>query len=167
MELTKKERLGFIYQLKILEALYPDDADTYSKHRAALEEGYTLHYEWLVEHLYDELSEDDCREVLDVLDMYRAITYALNELPEDDDLRQHHLAKFVGFDGNNETHLMAYARYYVVTLGRYSELTHDDYAYFNSHAPMLGTYRRMLVHWHQVRERFKLNRAQLASLLEA
>lgn len=36
MELTKKERLSFIYQLRILEALYPDDADYYAKNRKAL-----------------------------------------------------------------------------------------------------------------------------------
>jgi hypothetical protein len=54
MELSIKERLGFIYQLRILEALYPDEANHYANHRTALEEGYALHYDWIVEHLHEE-----------------------------------------------------------------------------------------------------------------
>jgi uncharacterized protein YfbU (UPF0304 family) len=167
MELTKKERLAFIYQLRILEALYPDEAIDYAKHRTALEEGYTLQYGWMVEHLYDELSEADCREVLDILDMYRAITFALEGINKDDELRKHHLAKFPGFDGNNETHHMAYARYFIVDLNRFSELRQDEYPYFNSHCPMLDIYRAMLDRWRPIKDKFKLSRDQIAAILGA
>jgi len=167
MEMTKKERLSFIYQLRILEALYPDEADSYAQHRTALEKGFTLHYDWMFEHLYDELSEQDCREVLDILDMYSAITHSVESLPADDELRKHHLAKFPGFDGNNETHHMAYARYFIVDLDRYSELRQDDYPYFNSHCPMLGRYREMLDRWRPLKPAFKLSRDQLATILGA
>ncbi len=123
MNLTKKERLSFIYQLRILEALYPDDANYYARNRTALEEGYTLHYEWMVEHLYDELSEDECREVLDILDMYSEIAWGVEKLEEGDELKEHHLARFPGFDGNNETNLMSYVRYFV---GRSGPLRHSQ-----------------------------------------
>jgi len=165
MELTKKERLSYIHQLRILEALYPDDADTYAKQRTALEEGYALHYGWMFEHLYDELSTEQCREVLDILDMYRAITFSLQKLPEGDELRNHHHVAFSGFDGNNETHLMSYARYYIVDLNRYSELLPDGYVSFNSHCPMLHTYQAMLGRWNSLPDRFRLSRDQLATVL--
>lgn len=164
MQLTKKERLGFIYQLRILEALYPNQADEYAKHRIALEEGYALQYSWMTEYLYDELSEDDCREVINILDMYRVITFGLTKLPENDEIRNHHLAKFPGFDGNNETHQMAYARYFIIDLDRFSELRQDEYPYFNSHCPMLDTYRRMLERWETLRDKFKLSREDIASI---
>ena len=165
MELSKKERLAFIYQLRILEALYPDDAKHYANHRTALEEGYTLHYDWMTEHLYPELSEDQCREVLDILDMYRAIAFAQKKLPDDDPLKNHLLAKFRGFDGNNETTLMSYVRYFVVDLERYSELARDEYPYFNSHMPMIDTYREMLARWQPFKKNFDLSRDQLATVL--
>lgn len=167
MELTKKERLAFIYQLRILEALYPDEAGYYAKNRTALEEGYTYHYDWMVEHLYDELSEEQCREVIDILDMYSEIAWGLERLEEGDELKKHHLARFPGFDGNNETQLMAYVRYFVVDLDRFSILKQDEYPYFNSHCPMLETYREMLERWHAFGKRHQLGRAQIATLLGA
>ena len=122
MELSKKERLAFIYQLRILEALYPDEAAEFANHRTALENGYVLHYDWMAEYLSEEMSEAECREVLDILDMYRAITFSINKLDKNDALHKHRLAKFPGFDGNNEGRQMSYARYYIVDLDRYSEL---------------------------------------------
>lgn len=167
MKLTEKERLSFIYQLRILEALYPDDAPYYARHRVAIEEGYALHYDWMTEHLFDELSEDQCREVLSILDMYRAIYDAVTRLEAGDPLAAHHLSKFSGFDGNNESHLMSYVRYYVVDLERYSEFAVGEYPGFNSHCPMLDTYRRMLARWGEFDRSFRLTKDQLAHVLGA
>ncbi len=167
MKLTKKERLSFINQLLILEALYPDEAESYAKDRIALQEGYTYHYDWMVEHLYDELSEEQCREVIDILDMYSEIAWGLEKLDEGDELKKHHRARFPGFDGNHETHLMAYVRYFVVDLDRFSNLKRDEYPYFNSHCPMLDTYRKMLERWRAFDSRHQLNREKIAALLEA
>ncbi len=63
MELNEKDRLIIANQLKIIEKLYPEEADYYAKHGKVVEQGYKLHYSWLVEHLYDEMTEDECREV--------------------------------------------------------------------------------------------------------
>lgn len=167
MNLSKKERLSYIYQLRILEALYPGEADGYAKHRKALEEGYSLHYGWMFEGLYEDLSEASCREVLDILDMYRAIYFGLEKIDPNDALHKHHLSSFIGFDGNNETHLMSYVRYFIEDLERFSELRQEGYSSFNSHCSMLNTYREMLHRWHAIGERFKLSREQIASVLGA
>lgn len=165
MQLTKKERLSFIYQLRMLEALYPAEAPDFANHRTALENGFTLHYEWMFEHLDEEMSEEDCREVLEILDMYRAINTALDGLEKTDALHSHRLAKFRGFDGNNESEQMSYARYFIVDLDRYSELQQGDYGYFNSHVPMLGTYQNMLERWQAIDKPFQLSRQQLVTVL--
>ncbi|WCM26296.1 YfbU family protein [Sphingomonas sp. QA11] len=167
MELTKKERLGYIYQLRILEALYPDEAIDFARKRTALEDGYSLHYEWLTETLSDDMSAEECREVLNILDMYRAITFALQKLDEGDALRGHRLAKFLGFDGNNEGQLMAYVRYFIMDLDRFDELKEGKFPSFNSHMPMLDTYRAMLERWNLIEDRFEPSRAQIAAVLGA
>lgn len=167
MELTKKERLAFIYQLRILEALYPDEATDFAQKRTALEDGYSLHYEWLAEHLSDDMSAEECREILDILDMYRAITFGLQKLEEGDALREHRLAKFRGFDGNNEGQLMAYVRYFIMDLDRFEELKQGKLPSFNSHMPMLGTYQAMLDRWKSIENGFELSRDQIAAVLGA
>lgn len=167
MELSKKERLGLIYQLRILEALYPDEAEHFSEKRTALENGYSLHYEWLVESINDDMSPEECKEVLNILDMYRAITFGLKKLPNNDTLKTHHMAKFHGFDGNNEGQLMGYVRYFIMDLGRFEELKEGKFPSFNSHMPMLDTYRRMLKVWLSFKNRFDLSRGNIADLLGA
>jgi len=167
MELTKKERLSFIYQLRILEALYPDEAADFAHKRTALEDGYALHYQWLTESLTDDMSEEECREVLDILDMYRAITFGLTKLDESDPLRKDRLAKFPGFDGNNEGQLMSYVRYFIMDLDRYDELKEGRLPSFNSHMPMLSTYQKMLEGWRQFENKFELSRDQIAAVLGA
>ena len=103
MKLDKKERLILSNQLKILEKLYPEESDYYAQHRKALEEGYALQYKLLFENIYDEMSVEECKEVLSVLDMYRAITFSYQKLADKAELENHHNLKFSGFDGNTET----------------------------------------------------------------
>lgn len=165
MNLTKKERLSFIYQLRILEALYPSDAPAYARDRTALEEGYALHYSWMTNNLSKDLSEKDCGEVLDILDMYRALTFSLKDLPKNDKLHTHHLAKFRGFDGNNEGQLMGYVRYLMVDLDRFDELKQEGSLTVNSHTPMLDTYRTMLERWKETGQSFDLSPDNIAHIL--
>lgn len=163
--MTRKERLAFIYQLRILEALYPEEASDFARNRTALENGFTLHYKWISESLRDELSEEECLEVLSILDMYRSITDGLRNLAKNDELHEHYLAKFRGFDGNNEGQLMAYVRYFIVDLERYDELKVGKLPSFNSHSPMLETYQKMLGRWENVGRKFKLSREEISSVL--
>jgi uncharacterized protein YfbU (UPF0304 family) len=167
VKLTKKERLAYIYQLRILEALHPNEANSFAQNRTALEEGFALSYEWLFESLGDELSEEKCREVLDILNMYRAITCGLLKLDESDALRKHGLAKFRGFDGTKESQLMAYVRYYIVDLDRYDELKEGKLPSFNSHMEMLPTYQKMIQRWNLIERKFELSREQIVTVLGA
>ncbi len=167
MELTKKERLALIYQLKILEALYPDERSDYALKRTALENGYELHYDWLFEDISAGLTADQCKEILDVLDMYRAITFGLQRLEPDHPLQSQELAKFRGFDGNNEGHLMAYVRYFIMDLERYEELKPGKFPTFNSHTPMLSTYREMLRRWNPIPNKYELSEQDIASVIGA
>ena len=80
MQLTKIERLNLIHQYLILEKLYPELQQHYSELRQALEDGYSLHYSWCFEYLSKDMPEEECRKVLDILDMYRAITFSSDKI---------------------------------------------------------------------------------------
>lgn len=166
MELSKLERLNIINQFLILEKLYPEEADYYEKHRIALQHGYTLHYSWIFENLWDDLSEADCRLVLDTLDVHRAMSFSYKKLESKTNIRETQI-EFSGFDGNNESHHLAYARYFIVDLDRYAELKKNEYPDFNSHCEMIPKYKRMQSAWISLGKSYSLSEEQIKNILEA
>lgn len=167
MELSKKERLSLINQFLILEKLYPDEAGYYEQHRIALQHGFQLHYKWILENVWDDLTETECRKVLDALDLYRGIVSSFDALEDKDGLTESKI-RFPGFDGNNESHYLAYARYFIVDLERYEELIRgQEYPDFNSHCPMLESYGRMASLWQSWQRPHTMSASQIRTLLEA
>jgi uncharacterized protein YfbU (UPF0304 family) len=168
LKLSRIERFTLSNQFKILEALYPSDAEYYRNHRKAIEEGYELHYPWMLEHIYDDgLSESQCREVLDILQMYRSMYFAIDKHGLPKHLHDYKWP-FPGFDGNNEGSLMSYVRYFIEDLDRYPELRDGkDYCDFNSHTPMLDVYKEMLGKWRAMSSRHELSIDQVVELLES
>jgi uncharacterized protein YfbU (UPF0304 family) len=167
MRLSRTERWILANQYRILERLYPEEADSLAETREALEEGFELHYP--PEGIYadkDIVTEDECREVLDILDMYRAFTSAYDGLKDKKGIDKT-LIKFRGFDGNNETKQMAYARYFCnLDNGRYQELglAKSD---FNSHFPVLGRYRAMLAEWNTSAKKHELTKDDIIRIISA
>jgi len=145
LDLSLKDRLMLFNQYLILEKLCPEDARGYANLREALSSGYVLEYGRLVGPILDEFSEEDCREVYDILEMYRDLHYSHEQAG---------IAKgevqFNGFDGNHETEQMGYTRYLLENQGLYEELHAPTY---NSHARNLPRYRAMLREWKAIRKR--------------
>ncbi len=167
MELSRKDRWVLSNQYRILEALYPDEADGFRQTREALESGYALHYD--PQHIYeDELSVDQCREVLDILDMHRALHFSFRNLQDTQGIDKRNV-EFDGFDGNNETSYLGYARYYWGLDGgeqRFKEL-HGSGDDFNSHSPVLDIYRRMLAVWKgKLKRSHELTKDQIQQILK-
>lgn len=165
--LSKKDRLILANQLLILEALYPDEAEGYAKQRKALEAGYALEYSRLFDHIDPELSVETCNFVLEVLDMYRCVTFANQRLPEKDQFPDEDI-RFPGFDGNGEGALLMYASYRTEDLGQWAELTsHGTRPIPNSHWPMASHYEDMLAAWTASPDKHHLTRADVERILEA
>lgn len=162
MDLSKSERLILSNQYRILENLYPEEAKTFAQHRKIVEDGYTLNYEEIITQIFDELNHDECREVLDILDMHHALHQSAQSL----DNQQGISIQFDGFDGNNETKQMAYTRFYIDELHRFTELTQiaqsSDY---NSHHPTLRRYRLMLDEWNNCADKNNLTREEIQRIL--
>ena len=167
MKLDRKERFIIANQFKILEALYPDEAGFYATHRTALEEGYESHYSWAMEHVSDDpLSAADSKEVVDTLDMFRAIRRSYKNQTDKTGIDEFD-GKFRGYDGNDpiECKLLGYARYFVVVLNRFQEILEDqgEHFDFNSHGEMRPVYQQMLAVWNLLPpgEKHNLTKAQL------
>lgn len=154
-KLTRIERLLLSNQYRILEALYPDDAEYYENNRKAIDEGFELHYEDCFSALSDDImSEEECREVIDILSMYRAITFS----NKDEYGIPNYEIKFDGFDLNDdyECKRVLYARYFINDLDRFEELKYGkSYADCNSHSLRMNRYRNMLKVWNSLGNKYK------------
>ena len=146
MKLTKLERRLLINQYEILKKL--EETDGYDDLITILREGYTALYGNVVSTLYDGLPEQDCRFVLDVLDMYRALEHYYED-NGDEELKKDLFARFAGFDGNNETHMMAFVQFLINGQGKFEEQKRRaaETDGFNSHMPCGDIYDRMLKAW--------------------
>lgn len=164
MILDLKDRLMLANQMRIMEALYPDDARHYATHRKALESGFSLNYEWLLRDFSDEMSVGECKEVWDILEMYRAITFSIERHGADPYAIPG--SKFPGFDGNLESQLLAYVTYILVDLERYEELRGNSILpRYDSHSPMILKYRAMLDRWRMANSESLLSLEQIRHIL--
>lgn len=166
-KLTEKERLSYVLQLMILEKLDPMD-ETYKNQRIALEEGFSSHYSDLRDtFLNTELSVENCKLVLNILDMYRGLIFSANLLKwENKDS-----VKFPGFDSNHslEVKMYSYAKYFMDDLDRYNEIKELSCGEYNSHTKMLSRYIKMLSVWNELPcdNKYKMNEQQIDNVLKA
>ncbi|WES65832.1 YfbU family protein [Microbacter sp. GSS18] len=123
-----------------------------------IQEGYTGEYYRLVADLSPELSRRDSNRVLDILEMFRYITFSIGKLKRDgesvgDDLEAS--LEFRGFDHNNslEGHMARYVRF-LMDDDRWAELQGqmDRHDRGNSHMPVLDLYLRMLGEYRRIME---------------
>ncbi|OLT43324.1 hypothetical protein BJF86_00500 [Serinicoccus sp. CNJ-927] len=173
MRLADRQVLSMLH--RILARVLPEDANDddgdheYQLMRARiLEEGFTGEYWYEVAGFRTELSKRDCRRVIDILQMFRILTYSVSHLekegtPVDEDLAR--VLEFQGFDFNDslEGHMDDYVKFQMRDGDRWTELQpqieRTDGG--NSHFPMLETYMRMLAEYRRImdsRDRGSLGR---------
>jgi len=101
MELSKLERYFLSNQLRILEALYPTEADEFAVQREAIEQGYSFIYEMGMDHILDGddvMTQNEAKEVWDAMDMFLSIDRTIQELGLEE-LHNEHFTRFRGYDG--------------------------------------------------------------------
>jgi uncharacterized protein YfbU (UPF0304 family) len=162
MKLSHTERWILANQYLILEALYPDQEESFSWRREALEKGFETEYTQMSEHIYDTpdiMSTAECEKVLAILDMYRALKFSYRDMPEKSGIEESWLS-FPGFDGNYEGKQRSYAWYFCnKDGGLFTELERGDH--FNSHARMMGIYEEMLDIYDQCTNKFPLSKEEI------
>lgn len=162
MRLFERQVLSMLH--RILARVLPEDANDvdgdpdYQLMRARiLEDGFTSEYSYEVAGFHTELSRRDCRRVIDILQMFRILTYSITHLekegtPVDEELAR--ALEFQGFDFNDslEGHMDDYVKFQMRAGDRWTELRpqmeRTDGG--NSHWPMLDTYMRMLSEYRRI-----------------
>lgn len=137
----------------------------------AISSGHDWGIDWAFNGLFPEEtdSKSDVDFVVDVLDMWQFIETGFEALPEadkqkvrDSDEFMGVSPKFAGFDGNNESNLMAIARFLIHRLDRF---THFAKRELNSHAPKSTRYRQMLMVWSGIRPKLGDRRISVDDLI--
>jgi uncharacterized protein YfbU (UPF0304 family) len=164
VKLTPFERLSLVNQFKLLAAADPKEKRYYDESIEALSNGYEIHYPDVFTNIYEGLSEDGCRYVLDVLTMFWMMRYAYDALPERDGIEAQFL-EFAGFDSGNEAALMSYAQWFIERLGQFKDLKRPRG--FNSPMPTRALYERMLEAWNASSDRNRLTKADLIRITTA
>lgn len=169
MQLSRVERWILHNQCKILEALDSGNKEQYKELQEALEWGYSWHYDEYcpVCRNEDMMSEEECREVVAILELHRRLKWLYDALPDSEkkDIDPYEIA-FHGFDGNEETKQMAYAKWFCNRrLKQYEELQRPEG--FNSHAPVLRRYRAMLREWEKLGKKLQLTKEEIMRIVAA
>lgn len=167
IKLTPTERLILKNQYAILEFLckaFPKftaegnviyhEASTYHRYQEILSHGYEMLISEMTEGIYDiDLSYEEQREILDILDMYNDLQWSFDELKDKGDLTESDV-HFPGWDGNSPKGELSFAKLFCyrgedswadpkkVKPDRF-ERVRPSPAY-NGHGPWLDGYRRML-----------------------
>jgi uncharacterized protein YfbU (UPF0304 family) len=150
-------------QYRILEKVDPDQADSWSEAAEIVENGYTLEYDTLATGFDEEVSPEVCREVMDILDMFRMLQNAIRPLPAASAIDRRK-AEFRGFDGNAGTGHYGYARFVMEIQDRWKDVKPDD---LNSHSDTLPRYRAMLSAWKESAEKTELTADDVTRILAA
>jgi uncharacterized protein YfbU (UPF0304 family) len=185
-----RDRLVLSMLHRILARVLPKDAngedgdEEYQLKKAeVLESGFTGQY-WLeVAGFETELSKKDSRQVIDVLEMHRIITFSIRHLAENGtpaDVELVRELRFRGFDHNDslEGHMARYVRFLMADGRHWTELIPqiEDSDNGNSHMQMLGIYQRMLTEYRRIMDsrtrrynpdEYLLNAEELDRLREA
>lgn len=162
--LSKLDRLMLINQYQILSALEPESAKEHQLMIKKLQKGYTHRIYIFNEYISDDLPDSIDQFVFEVLEMFRAMTFAYNQLKDKQEIDKKKIY-FPGFDGNYETECLGYVQYLLDDEGLYTELQRKGG--YNSHHPTLERYNRMLNAWRSSRAPRELTASDIKRILAA
>jgi len=151
MKLTQVERQILYNQNHILSILCPEEKKLFELKMTILSDGYTREYGKVVG-VGDELDENKCKFIHDVLDMYSDLYYSYYSLKDKTGISEKHVL-FQGFDVSNEVKYNGYAQFLIKEEG-FEEFSEVD---VNSHSSEVETYNRMLAVYKPIFEQKKNN----------
>lgn len=158
LDLSTQQRLILLNQYKILEKLYPEEAEKYSQYQDIVVNGFTLHYADLInlEYISEPMKKEDMEFVLDILDVYDALYDAVKIRQNQPEYKGKKIV-FPGFDGNNEYRLIEYMQFFIYKLNRFDCLRKKNSNDYNTHGITKQYYEQMIEKWRK----FKINESYL------
>ncbi|MDG3088392.1 YfbU family protein [Vibrio hannami] len=166
MEMTNAQRLILSNQYYLMSQLNPDNATKYRRLQTIVERGYSLQMREL-DKQFGELTEEECREIINIMEMYHAMQESNRMLSEEErgKVDQRRL-QFLGFDIASESQLVHYVRFLVDSEGLYPQFDKADH-HFNAQMPMLDKYRRMLTTWKNCPRQYHLSATEFTQIFNA
>jgi len=166
MEMTNAQRLILSNQYHLMSQMDPENSAKYQRLQTIVERGYELQMRELNKE-FGCLSEVECREIIDIMEMYHAMQESNKMLTDSErqDVDQRRL-QFLGFDIATEAQAVNYVRFLVDSEGLYPHFDKADH-HFNSHVPMLEKYRRMLTTWRNCPRQYHLCSTELSQIFNA
>lgn len=166
--LSKKERLSFLLQFKILKSFAKESDKTYyDEFIEIVKNGYSSEYHRLFSFVpFEEISVDECNEVYDIFDMYSGIISSYKALKQSGEIKDLDESKitFSGFDGNNEQKQLSYAKYVLSKPDTYENLKDFVNGDLNNHCSILPKYKAMLKKWSEKKHK-NLTEEEIVELL--
>jgi uncharacterized protein YfbU (UPF0304 family) len=168
IEITKKDRILLINQYRILASLNPTESDRYEELIEVLERGYKVFYSMVDDWVSEDVPVEKSILVFDILNIYRWVEdFKRGNLSQA--ILQHPFTIFRGFDGNEESEYLGFARFLIGQQGKFAEqkqyLKNNDN--LNSHFPMIEKYRKMIARWKEMNSPYQMNEQQIISILDA
>ncbi|EAP92506.1 YfbU family protein [Vibrio splendidus] len=166
MEMTNAQRLILSNQYYLMSQMDPENSAKYQRLQTVVERGYELQMRELNKE-FGCLTEAECREVIDIMEMYHAMQESNKMLAEQEraEVDQRRL-QFLGFDIASEAQSVHYVRFLVDSEGLYPQFDKADH-HFNSQMPMLEKYRRMLTTWRNCPRQYHLCATELSQIFSA
>ena len=161
--LSMKERLILANQYEILSRLATDEDERkhFENIRDIFESGFSRYYSYATEPFSEEVSQDECEFVVDVLDLYSTLYYSWLRNPQAHEEIDEKKVLFKGFDlnDNQEIKYLVFYEFLVEKLERYSEIKDlmnaGKIESFNSHGfgPSMSTLSRMIEKYKEIKKR--------------
>ncbi len=85
MEMTNAQRLILSNQYKMMTMPDPDNAERYRRQQTIIERGFGLQMREL-DRDFGHLSEDTCRTVIDIMEMYHALQVSYSNMANKEDI---------------------------------------------------------------------------------
>ncbi|ANP76110.1 hypothetical protein A134_06775 [Vibrio crassostreae 9CS106] len=166
MEMTNAQRLILSNQYYLMSQMDPENSAKYQRLQTIVERGYELQMRELDKE-FGCLTEAECREIIDIMEMYHAMQESNKMLAEQEraEVDQRRL-QFLGFDIASEAQIVHYVRFLVDSEGLYPQFDKADH-HFNSQMPMLEKYRRMLTTWRNCPRQYHLCATELSQIFSA
>ncbi len=166
MEMTNAQRLILSNQYYLMSQMDPANAKKYQRMQTIVERGYELQMQELNKD-FGCLTEKDCREIIDIMEMYHAMQES-NKMLEEHEQQQvdQRRLTFLGFDIASEAQHVNYVRFLTESEGLYPQFPREDH-HFNSQMPMLEKYQRMLATWRNCPRQYHLCPTELKQIFNA
>lgn len=150
MKLTRNDRIILVNQMRILEAVGPnDERDDFKKAADALRHGWELEYEELFQSVWPEgLTTEECQEVLETLSMFVRLRDSYARLDDKSGIDDEYGLKFRGYDGNLEGQFVEYVEF-VRRKGSFPQMLPRG-ENFRSNYGDRETYQRMLAKFTEI-----------------